>query len=82
MPKPIVLELDDGLRHVHEFYNSTLLARFDVVRGNTRTREEFITALKSNNNILLILALVTQTSLSRARRRELLLRHRQTPCRV
>ena len=48
MPKPIVLELGDGLKHAHDFYNSTFLAKFDVVRNDSKTREEFIAALKSN----------------------------------
>ena len=52
--KPVVLELGDGLKHAHDFYNSTFLARFDVIRNDTKSREEFIAALKSNKDVFLV----------------------------
>lgn len=58
MPKPVVLELGDGLKHAHEFYKSNFLAKFDVVRNDTTTREEFIAALKSNKHVFLLSFLV------------------------
>lgn len=46
MPKPIVLHLGDAIKYNHDFYNNEFLARFDVVRNDTETRQDFIDALK------------------------------------
>jgi hypothetical protein len=47
MSKPIVLHLGDAIKYNHDFYNNEFLQRFDVVRNDTETREQFIEALKS-----------------------------------
>ncbi|KAK1960088.1 hypothetical protein LY78DRAFT_590308 [Colletotrichum sublineola] len=47
MLKPIVLHLGDAIKYNHEFYNEEFLKRFNVVRNNTETREQFIEALKN-----------------------------------
>lgn len=46
MSKPIVLHLGDAIKYNHDFYNNEFLARFEVIRNNTTTREEFMDALK------------------------------------
>ena len=45
-PKPIVLHLGDAIKYNHDFYNDKFLARFEVVRAEAETREEFIDALQ------------------------------------
>jgi hypothetical protein len=47
MSKPIVLHLGDAIKYNHDFYNDEFLQRFEVVRNDTETREQFIEALKS-----------------------------------
>ncbi|KDN69111.1 putative alcohol dehydrogenase [Colletotrichum sublineola] len=51
MLKPIVLHLGDAIKYNHEFYNEEFLKRFNVVRNNTETREQFIEALKNKRLI-------------------------------
>lgn len=44
--KPIVLHLGDAIKYNYEFYNQEFLNRFEVVRNNAETREDFIQALQ------------------------------------
>jgi hypothetical protein len=46
MAKPIVLHLGDAIKYNHDFYDQEFLDRFEVVRNDTETREEFVDALK------------------------------------
>jgi hypothetical protein len=48
MAKPIVLHLGDAIKYNHDFYNQEFLKRFEVVRNDAETREDFIDALKKN----------------------------------
>lgn len=52
MSKPIVLHVGDAIKYNHDFYNNEFLARFDVVRNDTTTREEFMDALKQRRLVL------------------------------
>jgi hypothetical protein len=45
--KPIVLHLGDAIKYNHEFYNTDFLSRFEVIRAQVETREEFIDALRN-----------------------------------
>jgi hypothetical protein len=45
--KPIVLHLGDAIKYNHEFYNTDFLGRFEVIRAQVETREEFIDALRN-----------------------------------
>ncbi|KIV79429.1 hypothetical protein PV11_06991 [Exophiala sideris] len=47
MSKPIVLHLGDAIKYNHDLYKQEFLDRFEVVRNDTSTREEFVEALKS-----------------------------------
>lgn len=47
MSKPIVLHLGDAIKYNHDVYNGEFLERFDVVRNDTETREQFIEALRT-----------------------------------
>lgn len=48
--KPIVLHLGDAIKYNHDFYNQQFLDRFEVVRNDTQTRDQFIDALKQKRS--------------------------------
>ena len=51
MAKPIILHLGDAIKYNHDFYSQQFLERFEVVRNDTETREQFMSALKEKRSV-------------------------------
>lgn len=50
--KPIVLHLGDAIKYNHHFYSQEFLSRFEVIRNDTETREQFVEALQTKRFVI------------------------------